>query len=257
MGHRTSSGGPLGPGAALGHHQRPDRLHRAVPALGRARRPAGLRGPRGADCIQRIGLALAAAVLPVRPVHLHHLDTRGGHVPGQASAVTAGPLDAGQRDRPEPGQPAQQAGVTGCGGWELLRAEQSPDGIQRRGHMHVGMGVHAAGDGACLYDGHVIPFLWLRDGTHPLAAGPVNPGLLHRTGRSGRRRRWVPQNLGPGRQIDSQDSRSVSRFAGQAGPRPGPTPRPPQNHGSRAGGTKPILPASCARRLAVEVVVTL
>jgi hypothetical protein len=43
--------------------------------------------------------------------------------------------------------------------------------------VHVGMGVHAAGDGACLYDGHCHPFLRLRDGTHPLAVGPGNPGL--------------------------------------------------------------------------------
>ena len=40
---------------------------RAVPALGRAGRPAGLRGPRRADRIQRIRLALAVTVPPVRP----------------------------------------------------------------------------------------------------------------------------------------------------------------------------------------------
>jgi hypothetical protein len=56
------------------------------------------------------------------------------------------------------------------------------------------MGVHAAGVGACLYDSQCHPFLWLRDGTHPLAAGPVNPGLLPRPGRSDRQRRWVPQS---------------------------------------------------------------
>src|SRR5438046_8421591 len=82
-----------------------------------------------------------------------------------------------------------------------------------------------------------IPFLWLRDGTHPLAAGPVNPGLLHRTGRSGRHRGWVPKNLEPGRRIVSRTAREgVSRFAGQAGTQaPGPTPTPPQNRVSRAG----------------------
>ena len=113
-------------------------------------------------------------------------------MPGQARAVTAGPLDPDQGDGPEPAQPAQQTGIAGSSGRELLHAKQPADGIQRGRDMHVGMGVHAAGDGACLYDGHVIPFLWLRDGTHPLAAGPVNPGLSHRTGRSGRHRRWVP-----------------------------------------------------------------
>src|SRR5271165_2315274 len=51
-----------------------------------------------------------------------------------------------------------------------------------------------------------IPFLRLRDGTHPLAARPVNPVLLHRTGRSGRHRRWVLYKPGP---------RPADRFAGQ------------------------------------------
>jgi len=62
--------GPLGAGAALGDHQRPDRLHRAVPAFRRAAGPAGLRRPCRADRVQRVGFALAAAVLPVRAVHL-------------------------------------------------------------------------------------------------------------------------------------------------------------------------------------------
>src|SRR6266705_6400558 len=90
-----------------------------------------------------------------------------------------------------------------------------------------------------------IPFLWLRDGTHPLAAGPVNPGLLHRTGRSDRHRRQVPLNLGPGRQPVSQDSpHGVSRIGGQAGTQaPDPTPVSRQNRGSRAGSTIHSLPA--------------
>ena len=114
-------------------------------------------------------------------------------------AVTAGPFDADQAHGAEPAQPAQQAGVAGRGGGELPDAEQPADGIERGGDMGIGVGVHAAGDrgatgnGACFfYDGHCHPFLRLRDGTHPLAVGPVNPGLLHRTGRSDRHRRWVP-----------------------------------------------------------------
>src|SRR5712691_6362130 len=88
-----------------------------------------------------------------------------------------------------------------------------------------------------------VPFLWLRDGTHPLAAGPVNPGLLHRTGRSGRCCRWVPQNLGPGRQIDSQDNpNGVSRFAGQAGTQ-APTLRP-DHHKTTEAGPEALKPSS-------------
>jgi hypothetical protein len=47
---------------------------------------------------------------------------------GPARAVAARALDAGQGDGPEPGQPAQQAGVSGRGDRELLHAEQPPDG---------------------------------------------------------------------------------------------------------------------------------
>jgi hypothetical protein len=76
--------------------------------------------------------------------------------------------------------------------------------------------------------------------------GPVNPGLLHRTGRSDRQRRWVPKNLGPGRQVVSQDSPdSVSRTGSQAGTQaPDPTPVPSQNRGSRAGGPEALSTVS-------------
>src|ERR1022692_2971944 len=92
--------------------------------------------------------------------------------------------------------------------------------------------------------GDAISFLRLRDGTHPLAVGPVNPGLLPGTGRSGRHCRWVPET--GARPTDrSQDSpNGVGRFGGQAGTQaPDPTPVPGQNHGSRAGTTIHILPA--------------
>jgi hypothetical protein len=93
-----------------------------------------------------------------------------------------------------------------------------------------------------------IPFLRLRDGTHPLAAGPVNPALLHRTGRSGRHAGGCQINLGPGRRIVSRTAREgVSRFAGQAGTQaPDPTPVLSQDQGSRAGSTIHILPAESA-----------
>ena len=135
-----------------------------------------------ADRVQRVGLALPAAVLAVGAVDLDDPDACCGDVAGQAGAVAAGPFDPDQADRPEPAQPAKQAGVSGRAGRELLHAEQSPDGIQRGGNVHVGVSVHAAGNGACfsasLYDGHSHPFLRLRDGTHPLAAGPVKPWPL-------------------------------------------------------------------------------
>ena len=165
-------------GAAPGDHQRADRLHGAVPALRRAAGPAGLGGPGSADRVQRVGLALPAPVLAVRAVHLDDPDAGGCHVPGQARAVAAGPLDPDQGDGPEPGQPAQQPGIAARRSGELPDTEQPADRVQRGGDVHVGMGIHPAGDGACLYNGHSHPFHRLRDGTHPLAVGPVKPWPL-------------------------------------------------------------------------------
>jgi hypothetical protein len=80
-------------------------------------------------------------------------------MPGQARTVAAGALDADQGDGPEPAHPVEQAGVADQGGRELLDAEQPADGIERARNVHVGVGVHAAGDGACFYDGQSRPFL--------------------------------------------------------------------------------------------------
>ena len=174
-------------------------------------------------------------VLPIGPVYLDDPDAGRGQVPGQARAVTAGALDADQGHMPEPAQPVQQAAVPSRGGGEFTDAEQPANGVQRGRDVRVGVSVHAAGNGACVfYDGHCRPLLWLRDGTHPLAVGPVNPGLLHRPGRSDRQRRWVPKP-GSGRQGGIKTTRDgVGRFGGQAGPRPDPTPTPRENQGSRA-----------------------
>ena len=59
----------------------------------------------------------------------------------------------------------------------------------------------------------------------------------------------MPEKLGPGRQIVSQDNPSgVSRIGGQAGTQaPDPTPTPGQKRGSRAGSTTHTLPAEYAR----------
>ena len=82
----------------------------------------------------------------------------------------------------QPSNPAYPAALTG-NSWT---PSSPPTGSSAAATCAVGVGVHAAGNRACLYDGHRHPFLWLRDGTHPLAVGPVNPGLLPRPGRSDR-----------------------------------------------------------------------
>jgi hypothetical protein len=147
-------------GAALGDHQGPDRLHRPVAAFGHAGCSPGQGGARGADRVQRVGLSLAVPFLPVSAVDFHDPDPGRSEVTGQSGAVAAGALDADQGDVPELPQPAQQAGVPGRGRGELPRPQQPADGIERRGDVHLGMGVHAAGNrGSFFYDGHCRPFL--------------------------------------------------------------------------------------------------
>jgi hypothetical protein len=98
-------------------------------------------------------------VLTVRAVDLDDPDAGRGQVPGQPSSVAAGALDADQGEVPEPAQPAEQAGVPGRGSRELPHAQQPAEGLERGGHVHAGVGVHAAGDGArVFYDGQGHPF---------------------------------------------------------------------------------------------------
>ena len=75
--------------------------------------------------------------------------------------------------------------------------------------------------------------------------GSVNPGLLHRTGRSDRQRRWVPKRAwAPAGEIDSQDNQQASADSqAKPGPRPDPTPAPPQNQRKQGRTTTYILPA--------------
>jgi hypothetical protein len=97
-----------------------------------------------------------------------------------------------------------------------------------------------------------IPFLWLRDGTHPLAAGSVKPRPLAQAGQI----RPAPlvgarKNLGPGRQIDSQDSpdgRQPIRRPGR-GPRlPTLRPRSVKIGEARPGSNYPHSPCRLGAR---------
>jgi hypothetical protein len=71
---------PVGAGAAPGDHQHPDRPDGAVPALRCAASPARLRGPGGADRVQRVRLALPAPVPAVRADCLGDPDAGCGDV---------------------------------------------------------------------------------------------------------------------------------------------------------------------------------
>src|SRR6516162_9048910 len=89
----------------------------------------------------------------------------------------------------------------------------------------------------------------LRDGTHPLAARTCEPWPLAQARQIRSAAPVGALRRGPGRQIVSQDNpNGVSRFGGQAEPRPDPTPASPQNLRSRAGSTIHILPADTLER---------
>jgi hypothetical protein len=162
--------GPLGPGAAPGHHQRPDRLHRAIPALGHPGRPAGLRGPRRTDRIHRIGLALPVPVLPVGPVYPDDPDAGRGQVPGQARAVTAGALDAGQADGAEPGKPSRPAYPAAVAGNSMTPSSPPRGSSAAATWVSAWVSAPPVMTRASSTIVIAVPLLWLRDGTCPLAA---------------------------------------------------------------------------------------
>jgi hypothetical protein len=128
---------------------------------------------------RRVGFPLAAAVLPVGAVDLDDPDAGRGDVAGQAGAVAAGALDPDQAHGAESAQPAQQPGIADRGDGELPDAEQPADGIQCGGDMGIAMGVYAASNSACLYNGHCHLFSLVEEvaRTH-WPPDPVNPGLF-------------------------------------------------------------------------------
>src|SRR6266700_1699981 len=97
---------------------------------------------------------------------------------------------------------------------------------------------------------NAISFLWLKGWHAPAGRRIREPRPLPRPGGSDRAAPVGARNLGPGRQIVSQDSPSgVSRFGGQAGTQASDaTPPPGKTGGSRAGSITHILPADYASR---------
>src|SRR5262249_9713496 len=89
--------------------------------------------------------------------------------------------------------------------------------------MGVGVGVHPARDGACLYDGQRHPFLWLRDGTHPLATRTREPRPLAQARRIRPAAPVGATNLGPAGRSYPKTARSASA---ESEVRPDPGHRP-------------------------------
>jgi hypothetical protein len=119
----------------------------------------GQHRPAGGDRVDRVGLALPAAGLAIRPVDLDHRDGLGGQVAGQTGAVGAGALHPHLDQRAEAAQPGQQCHVAGCGGSELRVAEQPSRAVDRGCMVGSAVGVHAAEDiQACTrHDGYRRP----------------------------------------------------------------------------------------------------
>jgi hypothetical protein len=151
--------GPSRSSRALGHQQHPDRFDVAIRGLGDPLRPARQGGPGGFDSVELIGLAVAATLLAVRSVDLDHRHRLTMQEPGQAHAVGTGPLHTDRHHLPEPGEPAVQVPIARRGRGERLNSQQRTSGIERRGHVLIEVGVHAARHRArALYDGHRHPF---------------------------------------------------------------------------------------------------
>jgi len=143
----------------------------------------------------------------------------------------------------EPRRAAAAAGpgLPGRARGGLAAAPEPANGVQRGGDVHVSVGIHAAGDGACpsacLYHGPSHPLSEV-ERWHAPAGRRIcetlasDPGQADQAGIAG-----GCQKPGPGRQIVSQDNPSgVSRLGSQAGTQAPDATRPsPQDQGSRAG----------------------
>jgi hypothetical protein len=144
---------------ALGHDERPDRLHVAVAALARSLGSARQRGAGRLDGVGRVRLTRPPASLAVRSVDLDHFHSGAAQEPGETRPVRAGPLhaDASQvaKTRQEPGELA----VARASCRELRNAEQASDPVERRRHVHIEVRVHTARHRARrIYSGHRHPF---------------------------------------------------------------------------------------------------
>src|SRR5215467_8897332 len=120
--------------------------------------------------------------------------------------------------------------------------------------MGVGVGVHPARDGACLYDSQRHPLLWLRDGTHPLATRTREPRPLAQARRIRPAAPVGATNLGPADRSYPRTARSASA---ESEVRPDPGHRPyaritpePRRQGR---STIHILPADYLRLLDADV----
>ena len=102
----------LAPGTGS-HEQHPDRFHVAVGTLGHPLGPAAQRRPSRLHGVDGVGLAVAAASLPVGAINLDHRNPGAAQEAGQPGPVGAGALDTDPGHRAEAAQPGVQLGEPG------------------------------------------------------------------------------------------------------------------------------------------------
>jgi hypothetical protein len=103
-------------------------------------------GPGGGLGIDRVGFALPAAGLAVRPVDLHHRHALMAQMTCQACAVDTSALDSHQDQCSERTQPGQQRCIAGLGRRKLRRSQDLAHGIDHGRGVGVLVGIDTTGD---------------------------------------------------------------------------------------------------------------
>jgi hypothetical protein len=159
MAHLDERGGAGHSGRALGHHECSDGLDCTVFGLGDGGGPSTEGGPSCLDGVERIGLAAATTLGPIRPVHLDDRDAGLAQEPRESRPIGARALHADLGDLPEALEPGQKRFVASRSGREGLASEQPSERIECSGNVDVEVGVDSAGHSAHrFYDGHGHPF---------------------------------------------------------------------------------------------------
>ena len=174
---------------AAGHPQRAQRVDLPAAGLRDTAGPASLGSPRGGLGVDRIGLTLPTAGLPVRAIDLDQLHPCRLQKSSQASPINPATFNPDPHQLPERAQPGQQCGVTGRGGRELTVPQQPAGRVECGGGVGVfvrvdptgdlDVGLLAGGGGIC-HRGHVASPIHPRSGAARTsrASGQDSDGYL-------------------------------------------------------------------------------
>jgi len=110
-----------------GHPQRTQRVDLPATGLRDTAGPAGLSSPRGGLGVDRIGLTLPTAGLPVRAIDLDQLHPCRLQKSSQASPIDPATFNPDPHQLPERAQPGQQCGVPAAVAANSLCPNSLPD----------------------------------------------------------------------------------------------------------------------------------